>query len=41
MKEVRQYKQMQSQLNTMIGDAEALKVEVANKHLYKTAYELI
>lgn len=31
MKEVRQYKQLQSQLNTMLGDADALKVEVANK----------
>lgn len=31
MKEVRQYKQLQSQLNTMLGDADALKIEVANK----------
>lgn len=31
MKEVRQYKQLQSQLNTMLADASALKIEVANK----------
>ena len=31
MKEVRQYKQLQSHLNTMLGDADALKIEVANK----------
>lgn len=31
MKEVRQYKQLQSQLNTMLGDSDALKIEVANK----------
>lgn len=31
MKEVRQYKQLQSQLNNMLADAEALKIEVANK----------
>jgi hypothetical protein len=31
MKEVRQYKQLQSKLNIMLGDADALKIEVANK----------
>lgn len=31
MKEVRQYKQLQSQLNIMLGDAEALRIEVSNK----------
>ena len=31
MKEVRQYKQLQSQLNNMQADADALKIEVANK----------
>ncbi len=31
MKEVRQYKQLKSQLSTMLGDADALKIEVANK----------
>jgi len=31
MKEVRQYKKLQSQLNKMLGDADALKIEVANK----------
>lgn len=29
MKEVRQYKQLQSQLNIMLGDAEALRIEVS------------
>lgn len=31
MKEVRQYKQMQSQLNTMLNDIDYLKIEVVNK----------
>ena len=31
MIEVRQYKQLQSQLNKMVGDADALKIEVAIK----------
>ena len=31
MKEVRKYKQLQSQLNNMLADADALKIEVANK----------
>jgi len=31
MKEARQYKQLQTQLNTMLGDAEALKIAAANK----------
>lgn len=31
MKEVRKYKQLQSQLNAMLGDMEALKIEIANK----------
>ena len=31
MKEVRKHKQLQSQLNAMLGDAEALKLEIANK----------
>lgn len=31
MKDVRLYKQLQSQLNKMISDAEALKIEVSNK----------
>jgi hypothetical protein len=31
MKEVRQYKQLKSQLNIMLADADALKIEAANK----------
>lgn len=31
MKEIRQYKQLQSQLNNMRADADALKIEIANK----------
>jgi predicted nuclease with TOPRIM domain len=31
MKDVRKRKQLQSQLNLMLGDAEALKIEVSNK----------
>ena len=31
MKEVRQYKQLQSQLNNQLADAIALKIEVASK----------
>lgn len=31
MNEIRQIKKLQSQLNTMIADAEVLKIEVANK----------
>lgn len=31
MNDVRQYKQLQSQLNTMIADAFSLKIEAANK----------
>lgn len=31
MEEVRKAKQLQSQLNTLTGDAEALKMEIANK----------
>jgi len=31
MKEIRKYKQLQTQLNTMLADADALKIEVANK----------
>ncbi len=32
MKEVRQYKQLQSQLGKMLADADALKIEVTNQH---------
>lgn len=31
MKEVRQYKQLQSHLNNMLADADTLKIELANK----------
>lgn len=31
MKEVRQYKQLKSQLDNLLGDSEAMKIDIANK----------